>query len=181
MAIPESRRKRRRTQAWSPPMMLRRLIRMRPGTPGRCRRAQVLRPANLACRVQVLGDVVPPRLDLVLGVAAFLQPFTVHGQRAKPGTLKFESVHLIPIESGFRDEEVGDVAAAKARLRPKPPAMAAGQDTGEQIRMILQVELNRFLVPGRLDHAAELVNVARRIAVRQGPSTRRLTLTRLAV
>lgn len=30
--------------------------------------------------------------------------------------------------------------------------MPAGQDTGEQIGMVLQVELDRFLVPGRHPH-----------------------------
>ena len=162
MAIPESRRKPRRTQAWSPPMMLRQADQDEAGHAG----VDIDEPESfvlriLACRVHALGDVVPPRLDLMLGVAGFLQPFTVCGHRANQGTFKLDERPPDPDRVGFRDEEVGDVAGAEARLWPKPPAMPAGQDTGEQMRMILQVELDRFLVPGRLDHAAELVNVVR--------------------
>lgn len=68
----------------------------------------------LACRVQVLGDVVPPRLDLMLGVAGFLQPFTARGQRADPGAFKLDERPPDPGRVGFRDQEVGDVAARQS-------------------------------------------------------------------
>jgi hypothetical protein len=79
---------------------------------------------------------VPPRLDLVLGVAGFLQPFAAGGQRANPGTLKLDERPPDPGLVGFRDGG----SRRRSGRQSASVAEATGQDTGEQIRMILQVE-----------------------------------------
>src|SRR5690606_7555942 len=96
----------------------------------------------LACGIQVFRDVVPPRTDLVLGVARFLEPFAVRGERTGAGTFQLDECPPDADRVGLRDEKVGHIAATEPQLGTQPAPMPTDEYTGEQMRMVLEVQLD---------------------------------------